>query len=65
MGPPPKAEGTRIRGFSSVGRAPALQAGGHRFESDYLHHETGSKCSTGMVEHFDLAWMAGSWHLEN
>ena len=25
------------RGYSSVGRAPALQAGGHRFESDYLH----------------------------
>ena len=27
----------RERGYSSVGRAPALQAGGHRFESDYLH----------------------------
>ena len=25
-------------GYSSVGRAPALQAGGRRFESDYLHH---------------------------
>ena len=26
------------RGYSSAGRAPALQAGGHRFEPDYLHH---------------------------
>ena len=25
-------------GFSSDGRAPALQAGGHRFEPDNLHH---------------------------
>ena len=24
-------------GYSSVGRAPALQAGGHEFESHYLH----------------------------
>ena len=26
-----------MRGFSSAGRAPALQAGGHRFESGNLH----------------------------
>ena len=26
-----------IWGYSSVGRAPALQAGGHEFESRYLH----------------------------
>ena len=26
------------RGYSSAGRAPALQAGGHRFDPDYLHH---------------------------
>ena len=25
-------------GYSSAGRAPALQAGGQRFESAYLHH---------------------------
>ena len=25
-------------GYSSVGRAPALQAGGQGFESLYLHH---------------------------
>ena len=24
-------------GYSSVGRAPALQAGGHEFESRYIH----------------------------
>ena len=27
-----------IWGCSSVGRAPALQAGGHGFESHHLHH---------------------------
>ena len=27
-----------IWGYSSVGRAPALQAGGQEFESLYLHH---------------------------
>ena len=27
------------RGCSSVGRAPALQAGGHGFESHHLHHK--------------------------
>ena len=26
-------------GHSSVGRAPALQAGGRRFDPDRLHHE--------------------------
>ena len=32
-----------IRGCSSVGRAPALQAGGHEFESHHLHSEA-RKC---------------------
>ena len=27
-----------IRGYSSAGRAPALQAGGQRFDPAYLHH---------------------------
>ena len=27
-----------IWGYSSVGRAPALQAGGQRFDPAYLHH---------------------------
>ena len=30
--------GTPKWGCSSVGRAPALQAGGHGFESHHLHH---------------------------
>jgi hypothetical protein len=35
-------ERTGTRGYSSAGRAPALQAGGHRFESVYLHQVTTS-----------------------
>ena len=35
--PPTKIE-ERIGGCSSVGRAPALQAGGRRFDPDQLHH---------------------------
>ena len=31
-------------GYSSVGRAPALQAGGQEFESPYLHHI--ARCET-------------------
>ena len=27
-----------VRGCSSAGRAPALQAGGHRFDPVHLHH---------------------------
>ena len=30
-----------IRGYSSAGRAPALQAGGHRFDPVHLHHGQG------------------------
>ena len=29
-----------VWGYSSAGRAPALQAGGRRFDPDYLHHPT-------------------------
>jgi hypothetical protein len=29
-------------GYSSAGRAPALQAGGHRFDPVYLHQVNGS-----------------------
>ena len=29
---------SRTRGYSSAGRAPALQAGGQRFDPVYLHH---------------------------
>ena len=35
---PTPREGNLKRGCSSVGRAPALQAGGHGFESHHLHH---------------------------
>ena len=34
----PEKAGKAIRGCSSVGRAPALQAGGQEFESLHLHH---------------------------
>ena len=33
-----------LRGYSSVGRAPALQAGGQEFESLYLHSISHRKC---------------------
>ena len=32
-----------IRGCSSAGRAPALQAGGHRFDPVHLHHALARK----------------------
>ncbi len=31
------------RGYSSAGRAPALQAGGQRFDPAYLHHKNNPK----------------------
>ena len=33
----------KIWGYSSAGRAPALQAGGQRFDPAYLHHGRKSK----------------------
>ena len=42
-----------IRGCSSAGRAPALQAGGHGFESHHLHQRrvaVPSKCDTAKAE---------------
>ena len=35
-----------VRGCSSAGRAPALQAGGRRFESDHLHFWLVALCAT-------------------
>ena len=54
-----------MRGFSSAGRAPALQAGGHRFESDNLHQDQ-IEVLGREPEHFDLTLRKG-WklHLEN
>ena len=40
-----------IRGCSSVGRAPALQAGGHGFESHHLHQKFPKEIS---LIHFSL-----------
>ena len=40
-------------GCSSAGRAPALQAGGHGFESHHLHHEI-LNVSNGELECADL-----------
>ena len=37
-----------IRGYSSAGRAPALQAGGQRFDSAYLHHEKQQLFNNGL-----------------
>ncbi len=36
-----------IRGYSSAGRAPALQAGGQRFDPAYLHHREGNFSKIG------------------
>lgn len=33
-----------MRGYSSAGRAPALQAGSQEFESPYLHSKASDKC---------------------
>ena len=33
-------EGNTLRGVSSAGRAPALQAGGHRFDPGTLHQRS-------------------------
>lgn len=38
------------RGVSSAGRAPALQAGGHRFDPDTLHQLNGSRRAQGSMK---------------
>ena len=42
-------------GYSSAGRAPALQAGGQEFESPYLHHvvRSGRKPETKTTLHLE------------
>ena len=37
-----------IRGYSSAGRAPALQAGGQRFDPAYLHHQKQQLFNNGL-----------------
>ena len=39
----------QLWGYSSVGRAPALQAGGQEFESPYLHWTAAAEKRTGAV----------------
>ena len=41
-------------GYSSVGRAPALQAGGHEFESRYLHENIGRAAGVWKAAHEEL-----------
>ncbi len=43
------------RGLSSAGRAPALQAGGHRFDPDRLHQPSSPKVKTSVSRAFWLA----------
>ena len=45
-----QSEASVVGGLAQLARAPALQAGGHRFESDILHQE---ERSVGL-EHPDL-----------
>ena len=45
-------------GIAQLARAPALQAGGHRFESDYLHHD-GMQLSR-LEHHPDKVGVGGS-----
>ena len=39
-----------IRGYSSAGRAPALQAGGQRFDPVYLHQSIPKKKNRSRLE---------------
>ena len=45
-----------VRGLSSAGRAPALQAGGHRFDPDRLHHVS--------IEDEDTPFCVGLWSIQ-
>ena len=57
---------SQIWGYSSAGRAPALQAGGHRFDPDYLHHERQAQIEVFCKEHFNLTLKkVRNLHLEN
>ena len=50
---PSKASGDNW-GYSSAGRAPALQAGGRRFDPDYLHHPTKAALLREPLSQYDL-----------
>src|SRR5687768_10960998 len=58
---------TRYRGCSSIGRAPALQAGGHRFDPVHLHHlclkrqtKTRDNCQKARISVWSLTKIAVS-----
>ena len=46
--------GVEMWGYSSAGRAPALQAGGRRFDPDYLHHPTKAMLLREPLSRYDL-----------
>jgi hypothetical protein len=50
---------TSVRGRSSAGRAPALQAGGHRFDPVRLHHPTLLRALAGrpLLSEATKAWV--------
>ena len=47
-GPEKDFQKEEIWGYSSAGRAPALQAGGQRFDPAYLHHEKQQLFNNGL-----------------
>ena len=51
---------TQIRAVSSVGRAPALQAGGHQFESDTVHQNMSGFYFTYVLKCCDGKYYIGS-----
>ncbi len=53
----------RVRGCSLVGRAPALQAGGRRFESVQLHHlHKGPRYNIGPFIVFAFNYVTANFH---
>ena len=45
-----------LRGVSSAGRAPALQAGGHRFDPGTLHHQKKRLIEISVVTEVSLSF---------
>ena len=53
-GPKKRVFSPEIWGYSSAGRAPALQAGGQRFDPAYLHQRFKRNCKTSDEPQFGL-----------
>ena len=49
---------TVVWGISSVGRAPALQAGGHEFESRILHYKIGIQIGKDRLQDVSLVFFS-------